>query len=436
MKLNKIEEAEMMHKLGIDPSQSRWKKWKWIIFGAMLIFVIAAVVISRNNADKGVELQHFKTKEIAYGPLTVTVTATGTLKPTRQVDVGSELSGILKTVDAQYNDHVKAGQVLATLDGSLYEAQVMNSKASLESAQADVLNSKATVKEARSKLDRLEEVWKLSGNKVPSKTDLDAAEATLQRAQASLATTNARVSQAQATLDRDQTNISKLVIRSPIDGIVLNRAYEPGQTVQASFQGVTLFTLAEDLSRMELHVDVDEADVGDVKDNQEATFTVDGYPDKTFKAHITQVRYGSKTVSGVVTYETVLNVDNSELLLRPGMTATADIVVHKLEKVMLIDNAALRFTPSEKDLGNYSGQKQGFFKKLFPGSTKVKTEEKDAKATEAVNKNAKKVWLLRENILVPVTITTGLTDGIVTEVTGGELKNGVPVITGTASTTK
>jgi HlyD family secretion protein len=336
-------------------------------------------------------------------------------------------------VDAQFNEHVKEGQVLATLDGSRYEAQVMQSKASLESAQADVMNAEATEKEAQIKLDRLKEVWELSGKQVPSKTELDAAEAALQRAQASLATAKARVSQAKATLEENQTNIVKLIIHSPIDGIVLNRAFEPGQMVQASFQGVTLFTLAEDLSKMELHVDVDEADVGKVQTGQEATFTVDGYPNRIFNANIIQVRYAAKAESGVVTYETILDVDNSELLLRPGMTATADIVVNKLDKVMLIDNAALRYTPSEKDLAAYSGEKKGFFKRIFSRSSKSKDKDEE---TETKDKKLKEVWMLRDDVLVPITITTGLTDSIVTEVTSGELKTGDKVITGTESVKK
>ena len=422
----------MMGKLGIDPSKNRMKKWIWII-GTLALVVLAAAFIYINKTGKTVETPHFKTKEVATGPLTITVNATGTLKPTNQVDVGSELSGNVISVDVQYNDHVKKGQLLATIDGSTYEAMVSQAKASLESAQAQVINAEATEKESQSKLDRLKEVWQISGNKVPSKTDIDAAEATLQRAKASVETAKAAVSQAKATLDQNETNLSKLIIHSPIDGIVLSRAIEPGQTVQASFQGVTLFTLAEDLSKMELHVNVDEADVGGVKEKQDATFTVDGYPDRIFNAKITQVRYGSTTVSGVVTYETVLNVDNSELLLRPGMTATADIIVNKLEKATLIDNAALRFIPSDKELASYSGQKVGFLKKIFGSSSKAKTQETE---TESKDKKIKKVWTLRDNILVPISITTGLTDGIKTEVTGGDLKSGTPIIIGTESGTK
>jgi HlyD family secretion protein len=432
MKSKKIEEAELMNKLGMDLSSSRKRRWKWTIFVGLLIVLFIAIIIFRNKSGQGEGLSYFKTKDLTNGPLTVTVMATGTLKPTNQVDVGSELSGIIETVEVQYNDRVKVGQILATLDASRYEAQVNQSKASLASAEAQVLNAEATEKEAQIKLDRLKEVWQTSGGKVPSKTDIDAAEAALQRALASVATAKAQVSQAQATLEENQTNMSKLVIKSPINGIVLSRAIEPGQTVAASFQAPVLFTLAEDLSRMELYVDVDEADVGQVKEGQEATFTVYGYPDKTFKAHITQVRYGAKTVSGVVTYETVLAVDNSELLLRPGMTATAEIMINKLENVLRIDNAALRYTPSAKDRITYSYQKPGFLKRIFAGPPRPGKEEKEE---ESRDKNMKDVWVLRNNALVPVKVTTEVTDGIMTEITGGDIRPGDKVVIGTESLT-
>jgi HlyD family secretion protein len=430
MKSRKIEEAELINKLDMDLSIGRKRRWKWTIFVGLLIVLFIAIIIFWNKGGQGEVSSYFKTKDVTNGPLAVTVMATGTLKPTNQVDVGSELSGIMETVEVQYNDRVKVGQVLATLDASRYEAQVNQSKASLASAKAQVLNAEATEKEAQIKLDRLKEVWQTSSGKVPSKTDIDAAEAALQRARASVATANAQVSQAQATLEENQTNMSKLVIKSPVNGIVLSRAIEPGQTVAASFQAPVLFTLAEDLSRMELYVDVDEADVGQVKEGQEATFTVYGYPDKTFKAHITQVRYGAKTISGVVTYETVLAVDNSELLLRPGMTATAEIMINRLENVLRIDNAALRYTPSAKDKMTYSDQKPNFFKRIFAGPPGPGKEEKEEKSQD---KNMKDVWVLRNNALVPVKVTTGVTDGIMTEVIGGDIRPGDKVVIGTES---
>jgi len=437
MKSKKIEDGEMLDKLGIGYSKSRWKKWKWIVFIVFLIIVIAAIAGSRNKAKQGVMPAYFKTKAVETGPLTITVTATGKLKPTNTVDVGSELSGIAKTVEVQFNDRVKKGQILATIDASTYEAQVLQSKASLESAQTQVVTAQANEKDALNNLNRLKEVWELSGNKVPSRNELDKAETELQRARASLANAKAQVSQSEATLNQNETNLSKLVIRSPVDGIVLNRKIEPGQTVVGSnFQSIPIFSLAQDLSSMELHVDVDEADVGKLKEGQEATFTVSAYSDKTFNARVSQVRYNEKEANGVVTYETLLVVDNKDLLLRPGMTATAKIVVNKLENVMLIDNAARRFTPLDKDLAVYSGKKEGFFKRLFSRKAKTPAPAKEMAETEAKDKKTKKVWTLKDNVLTPITIKIGLSDSVKTEVAGGELKSGMLLITGTESEIK
>ena len=295
----------------------------------MLIAIVAAFAVIKwgmgNTADK----VEYKTETVQRGNLIVSVATTGTLQPTNQVEVGSELSGIIRTVEADYNDFVKIGQVLARLDTSRLEAQVQQSKASLEASIAKVRQVKATVKEAGLSLDRLKRVGELSGSRLSSQHDIDAAEATLERSLADETAARASVSQAEANLRIVQTDLSKAVIYSPIKGIVLKRSVEPGQTVAASLQAPVLFTLAEDLTKMELRVDVDEADVDKVKKDQKATFTVDGYPDRIFTAQITQVRFGSKIVSGVVTYETVLKVDNSDLSLRPGMTATASIVINQ-----------------------------------------------------------------------------------------------------------
>jgi len=413
-------QSEMVHTLGISASKGRRKKWKWIIALVVLVVVIAAVFFSGNKNKMAAE-DWFKTKAVARGSMTVTVTATGSLQPTNQVDVGSEQSGIVEIVEVTYNDHVKVGQVLARLEPSILEAQVMQYKASLESAKAQLLQNKATVTETRSKLNRLREVWELSGKKVPSQDELDAAEAAFQRALAGEASAKANVSQAQATLEARETDLSKLIIYSPVNGIVLDRKVEPGQTVQASFQAVTLFTLAEDLMRMELHVAVDEADVGRVKAGQSATFTVDAYPDRTFEANVIQVRYGAKTEQGVVTYETVLSADNRELLLRPGMTATADIVVNEIEDTLLIPNAALRFSPTEDEL-------KRFFEKPQSGSGELKDE-----TPEAATRGQQKVWIIQEAKLVQIPIIIGETDNVNTEVKSDDLKPGDLLIINTAT---
>ena len=421
--------SDVAQTLKIDePSKRRKGLKKWIIVALLTAAAMTAVVIWKvTETSKAVQ---YKTQEVQIGNLTVIVTATGTLQPTNKVDVSSELSGIIKTVAVDYNDRVKVGQVLATLDTSKLQAQVMQSKAALESAKGKVLQAQATVKETRSKLRQLQKVRELSNNKVPSQSEIDAAEAALERAEADEVSAKAAVSQAQATLEANETDLSKSVIRSPINGIVLTRSAEPGQTVAASFQAPVLFTLAEDLTKMELHVDVDEADVGQVREGQTATFSIDAYPGRTFQARITQARYGSKTTEGVVTYETVLKVDNSDLSLRPGMTATADITVKKVEKATLVPNAALRFTPPVQEEKKSSSGLVGALLPRPPSSPSKPIEE------ATTNKKQQRVWTLKEGKLSAVPITIGATNGIMTEVVAGDIKAGMAVVVDIAETGK
>jgi len=264
----------------------------------------------------------------------------------------------------------------------------------------------------------------LSNKLVPSQSDLDAALAALHRAKAIEATARAQVAQAQATLEADETDLSKAVILSPINGIVLVRNVEPGQTVAASFQAPVLFTLAEDLTHMELHVDIDEADVGQVAEGQEAVFSVDAHPERTFPAQVTQVRYGSQTVNGVVTYKTVLNVDNTDLSLRPGMTATADITVKKVENAVLVPNTALRFLPpiKEKESPSDGG---GLINKLLP--RRHRSPSKLRKDT-TVETRVQDVWTLRDGKLLAIAVRIGATDGRMTEVTSGDIEPGMPLV--------
>ena len=412
------------------------KKGKRGIFKKLIIFVLIIVILfigfSFIKGNKKEPLTSFETQKIAKGNLTITVSATGSLEPRNQVDVGSELSGIIKTVDVDFNDQVVKGQVLATIDPSKLDAQVKQSRASLESASAQVLQAKATVKESQNELDRLKKVWDLSGKKVPSQQELDSAEASLQRAIASEASAKAQVSQAKATLEANETDLAKMVIRSPVDGIVLSRDIEPGQTVAASFQAPVLFTLAEDLTKMELSVDVDEADVGMVQSGQAATFTVDAYPDNTFDAEISKVKYGSETTEGVVTYETLLSVNNKDLLLRPGMTATAEITVKNIEDSILVPNAALRYKPPMMNGGLPSPNNGGgLFSRLMPGPP-GRFMNRERNPVEIEKGNKKTVWILKDSHPVPISITTGLTDGDMTQVTGGDLRPDMDIITGAA----
>lgn len=338
--------------------RGRWKQWaSWLAIASLV--AIAIFVFRTRSAPTTT----YVTQEVTTGNLTVTVTATGNLEPRNQVETGSELSGTIRTVHVDVNDAVKQGQLLAVLDTTRLKAQLVQAESAVASAEARILQSDATLKEARANQARLLKVRELSGNRLPSQQDLDVAEAAVARAEGDLAASRAAVAQARATRETIQTDLSKAEIRSPIDGVVLVRSIEPGQTVAASFQAPVLFTLAEDLSQMELHVSVDEADVGAVKVGQAASFTVDAFPTRTFDARITRIHMASNNTrsagtalgqpstqpasSGedVVTYETVLEVDNTDLLLRPGMTATAEIVTSSINGATLVPNAAMRFTP-------------------------------------------------------------------------------------------
>jgi HlyD family secretion protein len=341
-----------------------WKRW--VRWGAVAL--VAIVIGYFTFGRSGGVGTRYTTQEVTRGDLTVTVTATGNLEPRNQVDIGSELSGTIRSVTADVNDTVKAGQVLTKLDTSRLEAQVLQAQSSLASAEARVLQSAAGSKEARANLARLQKVRELSGNKLPSQQDMDVGESAVAQSEGEEAAARASVAQAKANLDAVKTDLAKTDIKSPINGIVLVRSVEPGQTVAASLQAPVLFTLAEDLKKMELHVAVDEADIGSVEVGQKATFTVDAFPNRQFHATITRVDFASNntqksassatsqssgssaTSTGVVTYETVLEVDNSDLLLRPGMTATAEIVTTNIQDAVLVPNAALRFTPEGVDV--------------------------------------------------------------------------------------
>lgn len=287
----------------------------------------------------------YLTQPVRKGELVINVSANGNLQPTNSVDVGSELSGIIETVFVDVNDRVKKGQVLARLDTSKLRDQVRQAKADIAAAEARVGQARATVAETAASLARLHEVARLSGGKVPSKAELDAGQAAALRAVADQKAAEATVASARALLSTYEISLSKATIHSPIDGVVLTRKVEPGQTVAAAMTAPVLFTLAEDLRRMELQVDVDEADVGKVKEGQEARFHVDAWPGQNFPAKVTRVGWGSQTKDQVVSYLTILEVRNDELLLRPGMTATADITTARRADVLLVPNTALRFAP-------------------------------------------------------------------------------------------
>jgi len=403
----------------------------WI--GAGLVAIAVGAALSYANRGAAPPAAVYVTEPVARGDLTLRVVANGTLQPTRSVGIGSELSGTVADVLVDLNDRVRKGQVLLSLDPVKLRNQVARSRATLASSEAKVQQSAATVREAQDNLARLEEVSRLSGGKVPSATELDTARATLARAQADEASAKAAVADAKAALATDETNLEKSSIRSPIDGVVLSRSVDPGNAVAASLQAVTLFTIGEDLHRLKLDVNVDEADVGSVAVGQKADFTVAAYPNRRFPATITRVSYGSTTTDNVVTYITELDVANPELSLRPGMTATATIVSTERHGVLRVPNAALRYAPAAQAPAPQQGG--SIVSRMIPRPPQG-APRRPAAETAKDGTGGRTVWVLRDGQPIALPVSVGISDGRMTEITGGELQAGMAVITDQRSAPK
>jgi HlyD family secretion protein len=418
-------EADATALLGESATRPWWRRPSlWI---GVAVLVLAAIGLGAWQARKQASAApSFVTEPVARGNLTLNVTANGTLQPTRSVNIGSELSGTVTQVYVDVNDRVKKGQVLVELDTAKLADQIVQSRAAVAAAEAKVAQTVATLKETQGNLGRLEEVARLSGGKVPSAAELDTARATVERAQADQASARASVTEAKAELSTNATNLSKASIRSPTDGVVLTRNVDPGNAVAASLQAVTLFSLAEDLKQLRLQVNVDEADVGSVEVGQKASFTVSAYPSRKYPATITRVAFGSTITENVVTYVTYLDVDNSDLSLRPGMTATATITATERRDVLLVPNTALRFTPSQPGIAEAPKSASGvggIVSSLMPRRPGGNAQRRSAGAT------ARQVWVLRDGAAVSVAVTPGISDGRMTEVSSDELQPGMQVIT-------
>lgn len=359
----------------------------------------------------------YTTQPVTRGDVVVTVRATGTIEPVDQVEISSELSGTMRYVDVDFNDVVKKGQVLARLDTDALDAQIASATATLAAREARVREARATVAETRAAYGRAKV---LREKQFLSAAGLEQARAAYERAAASLGSAEADVRTARADLKVKETNLGKANIRSPIAGVVLDRNVEPGQTVASSLQAPVLFKIAQDLKRMQLEVDIDEADVAAVTKGDQATFWVEGLPERTFPAQISEVHYASKTVEGVVTYKAILSIDNSELLLRPGMTATADIRVEEVKDAELIPNAALRFEPTAQT----NGTSRSWLQRLMPRGPGSGRRPEAAKSPGT----GKSVWVLVNKQPVERPVTTGLSDGTNTVVNGGGIKAGDQVI--------
>ena len=412
-----------------ESSKPRWKRWAifWVPGLVVLALILMVFAFGGDDGDSG-----YLTEEVTRSSLDIEVTATGNLRPTNQVEVGSEVSGRIDEVYVDVNDRVARGQVLARINTDVIDDQITQARANLQASRASVAQAQATLELDLAQLARLKEVERLSGGKVPSRAEMEIAEANVARDRAALASAQASVASARAALSSSETNRNRAIIRSPVSGVVLARQVEPGQTVAASFNTPTLFVIAEDLAQMQLRVSVDEADVGAVQEGQKATFTVDAYPGRRFPAQVERVDLASNNTaatasqtqssqSSVVIYEARLVVNNPEGLLRPGMTATANIATDSTGEQMLVPNSALRFRPPE------AGDQGGV--QLNNGS-QFGLDREGPQATIGVGSRQTVQVLQEDGSLKPVIVTTGQSDGKFTVVRSDELETGMEVVTG------
>jgi len=341
----------------------------------------------------------YRTESVSRGEIKSVVTATGTVNAVTTVSVGTQVSGTIQKLYVDFNSPVKKGQLLARIDPATFQAQVDQAGANLFSAQANLEKSSVAVLDAQRNYQRSKELF---ARNFISQSDLDAAETTLRSAEAQKRVTQAQVGQAQAALRIAEANLEYTRILSPVDGVVISRNVDVGQTVAASFQTPTLFSIAQDLTKMQINTSVDEADIGMVRAGQDASFTVDAYPDTPFGGKVFVVRNAPITVSNVVTYDVIINVENPQLKLKPGMTANVSITIETRSNALRIPNAAMRFKPTDIPQDIFS-RKQG--------------------------RNELTVWILNNGKPAPARITTGISDGSYAEVVSGDLKEGQQIIT-------
>lgn len=431
---------------------------KKIIIALIAIIVIGAVLwfFFLRNGNNGII--GYKTAKIDKGTVIKTVSSSGVVQPLQQVQVGTQVNGPIKKLYVDFNARVKEGDLIAQIDPAPYEARVTQDKANLVSSVANVKRVEASLKQAQKELERSRELAKRD---LISQSDLDAAVASYDSLAAQLEVANAGVEQAQATLNNSQINLAYTTIKSPIDGIVISRNVDEGQTVVASFSAATLFIIANDLTKVQIQASVAESDIGKISLKQLVRFTVDAYSENKFVGRVEQIRLSPTTVSNVVTYTVIINADNPEEKLLPGMTANLSFEVEKSENVLRVPNAALRFVPSEEEISKAmvtedkevltpsdsvvlsstaqvqtddsaitpearSGDHQG--RGGMSGRSGM-TRNKSTNNKEAQTK--KQIWVLDDGKLKPISIIIGITDGSFTEVLKGDINEGQEVVTGT-----
>jgi len=372
------------------------KKWVFAVV-AVGIAVFVAIWAFRDNGESMV----YQTETVTRGEIMASVSATGTISAVTTVEVGTQVSGTIKEIYVDYNSQVVEGQLIALINPEIFEAQAEQAEASLVLAKAGVLKANATLDDAKRNLDRMKQ---LAARNLIAQSELDAAQTQYALAEAGLAEAKAQVGQAQAALKKAQVDLKNSRIYSPVDGVVISKSVDVGQTVAASFQTPTLFTIAEDLTEMQIETSVDEADIGRVSEGQEVIFTVDAYPSLTFSGTVSQVRIEPIMVENVTTYTTVVSVENPDLKLKPGMTANVTIVTDRHPQALRVPSAALRFRPTDHPL---AGQTSG-----------------------------ETVWIVEGSDIRPVAIESGISDGRYVEVASGEVKEGDSVVVEEGLSTK
>lgn len=416
----KAEAPDVAAALRLDrKGRGRRRRWPYLL----ALAVIAAGVAGATYAYTGRTSQRtaYATFAAERGDLTVEVSATGNLQPLTKVDISSELSGVVRSVAAGENQRVKAGDVLAELDKTRLSAQVERGEASVEAARARVTDAQTTLRETEKALDRARQLAKRG---MTTDQALEGATAARDRAESAVAIAEANLAIAVAELKLQQADLEKSTIYAPIDGIVLTRSVDPGQTVASSLQAPVLFVIAAGLENMELKAAIDEADIGSVKPGQKAVFTVDAFPERKFDAEIRDLAYASVTTDGVVTYDARLDVDNAELLLRPGMTATVSVVTREAKDVITVPAAAFRFRPPAAQPRS-SWSLQNLFMPRMPRSG-------GQRPTTASTDGTRTLYVLEDGQPAPVKVRTGSTDGERTEIVSG-LEAGDLVVTGTTN---
>jgi HlyD family secretion protein len=411
--------------------------------GVVAILILVGGFIFYQRMGQNGSNQKFRTMKVERGEISLTVTATGTINPVITVLVGSQVSGTIKDLYADYNSRVKEGQIIAQIDPAIFQAQVDQAKANVLNAQASLLNAQSNLQSAQANVAKaqvavvdtkrtLERNRPLMERNVIAQATMDtaqtnydsavaqeeAAKAQLESAKSQIESAKAQIEQTKAALKLAETNLRYTTIRSPVNGTVISRNVDVGQTVAASLQAPTLFTIAKDLTQMQVDTNVSEADVGRLATGQGATFTVDAYPEKTFRGRISEIRNAPITIQNVVTYDVVIQVDNKDLKLKPGMTANVTILVAHKEGVLKLPNAALRFRPE-------FAKKEGTGEKTreasqSTGQRVVKGEEEGKPA---------RVWVLSpQGKPVQISIVLGITNGTSSQVVAGDLKEGMEVI--------